>query len=85
VVYTGIIEAHRWAIDATEELDPVTQDLLIEQAGELEQRKRGEEPAPFGPKDFYIERGRLFAAPPHHASAGFAPHAGGQRGCRIRG
>jgi starvation-inducible DNA-binding protein len=37
VVYTGIIEAHRRAIDATEELDPVTQDMLIEQAGELEQ------------------------------------------------
>src|SRR5205823_14101048 len=32
VVYAGIIEAHRRAIDATEELDPVTQDLLIEQA-----------------------------------------------------
>lgn len=37
VVYTGIIEAHRRAIDATEELDPVTQDMLIEQSGELEQ------------------------------------------------
>ena len=37
MVYTGIIEAHRRAIDATEELDPVTQDMLIEQSGELEQ------------------------------------------------
>jgi starvation-inducible DNA-binding protein len=37
VVYTGIIEAHRGAIDATEELDPVTQDMLIAQSGELEQ------------------------------------------------
>jgi starvation-inducible DNA-binding protein len=36
-VYTGIIEAHRRAIDATEELDPVTQDMLIAQSGELEQ------------------------------------------------
>ena len=37
VVYTGIIEAHRGAIETTEELDPVTQDMLIEQAGQLEQ------------------------------------------------
>jgi starvation-inducible DNA-binding protein len=37
VVYTGIIEAHRAAIDATEELDPITQDLLIGQSGQLEQ------------------------------------------------
>ncbi|HEY1001448.1 MAG TPA: DNA starvation/stationary phase protection protein [Streptosporangiaceae bacterium] len=37
VVYTGIIEAHRRAIDATEELDPVTQDMLIGQSGQLEQ------------------------------------------------
>jgi starvation-inducible DNA-binding protein len=37
VVYTGIIEAHRGAIDTTEELDPVTQDMLIAQSGQLEQ------------------------------------------------
>ena len=37
VVYAGIIEAHRGAIDTTEELDPVTQDMLIGQAGQLEQ------------------------------------------------
>jgi starvation-inducible DNA-binding protein len=37
VVYTGVIEAHREAIEATEEPDPVTQDLLIAQAGQLEQ------------------------------------------------
>jgi starvation-inducible DNA-binding protein len=37
VVYTGVIESHRQAIEATEELDPVTQDLLIAQAGQLEQ------------------------------------------------
>jgi starvation-inducible DNA-binding protein len=29
VVYSGVIEAHRAAIDATEELDLVTQDMLI--------------------------------------------------------
>src|ERR1700738_2801989 len=29
IVYTGIIEAHRSAIEETEELDPVTQDMLI--------------------------------------------------------
>jgi starvation-inducible DNA-binding protein len=37
VVYTGVIEAHRSALDATEELDLVTQDMLIGQARELEQ------------------------------------------------
>jgi starvation-inducible DNA-binding protein len=36
LVYGGIIEAHRKAIDATEDPDPVTQDMLIEQAGALE-------------------------------------------------
>jgi starvation-inducible DNA-binding protein len=37
VVYTGIIEAHRAAIETTEELDPVTQDMLIGQSDQLEQ------------------------------------------------
>jgi starvation-inducible DNA-binding protein len=37
VVYTGIIEAHRRAIDATEDLDLVTQDMLIGHSGQLEQ------------------------------------------------
>jgi starvation-inducible DNA-binding protein len=37
VVYAGIIEAHRDAIEETEELDKVTQDMLIGQAGQLEQ------------------------------------------------
>ncbi len=37
LVYTGVIEDHRAAIDKTEEADPVTQDLLIAQAGQLEQ------------------------------------------------
>ncbi len=37
VVYAGIIEAHRAAIDATDELDLVTQDLLIGQARQLEE------------------------------------------------
>ncbi len=37
VVYAGIIEAHRNAIEETEELDKVTQDMLIGQAGQLEQ------------------------------------------------
>ena len=37
VVYAGIIEAHRAAIEETEELDKVTQDMLIGQAGQLEQ------------------------------------------------
>ena len=37
LVYTGVIADHRTAIDKTEEPDPVTQDLLIAQAGQLEQ------------------------------------------------
>jgi starvation-inducible DNA-binding protein len=37
VVYPGIIEAHRAAIDEREKLDLVTQDMLIEQAEQLEQ------------------------------------------------
>lgn len=37
LVYTGVIEDHRRAIEATDDLDPVTQDLLIGQAGQLEQ------------------------------------------------
>ena len=37
LVYAGIIEAHRAAIEATEELDPVTQDMLIGHCGQLEQ------------------------------------------------
>ena len=36
IVYTGVIESHRKAIDFTEETDPVTQDMLIGQAGQLE-------------------------------------------------
>lgn len=37
VVYAGLIQAHREAIERTEEPDPVTQDLLITQSGQLEQ------------------------------------------------
>jgi starvation-inducible DNA-binding protein len=37
VVYAGIIEAHRAAIEDTEDLDKVTQDMLIGHAGQLEQ------------------------------------------------
>jgi starvation-inducible DNA-binding protein len=36
VVYAGVIESHRKAIDFTEDPDPVTQDMLIGQAGQLE-------------------------------------------------
>ena len=36
MVYTGVIESHRKAIDATEDPDPVTQDMLIGQSGQLE-------------------------------------------------
>lgn len=37
LVYAGVIEAHRKAIAATEEPDPVTQDMLIGQSSQLEQ------------------------------------------------
>ena len=37
LVYTGVIEDLRQRIDATEKLDPVTQDMLIGHAGGLEQ------------------------------------------------
>ena len=37
VVYTGLIESQRAAIAATEELDPVTQDMLIGQSRQLEE------------------------------------------------
>ena len=36
LVYRGVIEDHRKAIDATEDPDPVTQDMLIAQAAQLE-------------------------------------------------
>ncbi len=37
LVYTGVIEDHRGAIEKVEESDPVTEDLLIGQTGQLEQ------------------------------------------------
>ncbi|HWL42401.1 MAG TPA: DNA starvation/stationary phase protection protein [Ilumatobacter sp.] len=37
VVYAGVISAHREAIEAVAELDPITEDLLIGQTGTLEQ------------------------------------------------
>jgi starvation-inducible DNA-binding protein len=37
LVYAGVVESHRKAIEATEESDPVTQDMLIAQAAQLEQ------------------------------------------------
>ncbi|WP_176604606.1 Dps family protein [Streptomyces lycii] len=36
MVYTGVIEDHRAAVRATDEPDPITQDLLIEQLRSLE-------------------------------------------------
>jgi len=36
VVYTGVIEDHRQGIDAVGDLDPVTEDILTGQAGQLE-------------------------------------------------
>jgi starvation-inducible DNA-binding protein len=36
-VYVGVITSYREAIDETEEIDPVTQDILIEHTEDLEQ------------------------------------------------
>lgn len=36
-VYSGVISDHRRGIDETEDIDKVSQDLLIEQTGQLEQ------------------------------------------------
>ena len=37
LVYAGVIEAHRKAIETVEELDPVTEDMLIGHTEQLEQ------------------------------------------------
>lgn len=37
LVYDGVVGDHRAGIERTEELDPVTQDMLIAQSAELEQ------------------------------------------------
>ena len=37
LVYSGVIADHREAIESTDEPDPVTQDMLIAQAAQLEQ------------------------------------------------
>lgn len=37
LVYTGVISDHRAGIDSTDDLDPVTQDMLTGQSAELEQ------------------------------------------------
>ena len=37
LVYSGVISSHREAIEKVGDLDPVTEDLLIGQCGELEQ------------------------------------------------
>lgn len=36
LVYTGVLEDHRNVIKEAEELDPVTEDMLVSQAAELE-------------------------------------------------
>jgi hypothetical protein len=45
LVYAGVIEAHRKAITTTEDPDPVTQDMLIEQAGQLNRAAEPGQPA----------------------------------------
>ena len=37
LVYVGIIGAHRDAIASVSEFDPISEDMLIQQTGELEQ------------------------------------------------
>ena len=36
MVYTGVITSHRRALEELEKLDPVTQDILIDQTRDLE-------------------------------------------------
>ena len=36
LVYAGVVESHREVMDSVEDLDPVTQDLIIGQIAELE-------------------------------------------------
>jgi starvation-inducible DNA-binding protein len=36
MVYTGVITSHRHAVDELDELDPVTQDILVDQTQDLE-------------------------------------------------
>lgn len=36
LVYTGVIESHRHVVEELESLDPITQDLLIDQTQDLE-------------------------------------------------
>ncbi len=37
LVYSGVIEDHRGAVEKAEDADPVTEDLLVGQSGQLEQ------------------------------------------------
>ena len=37
LVYSGIIESHRGGIEAVEDLDPITEDMLVAQSAQLEQ------------------------------------------------
>ncbi|MBB2900165.1 starvation-inducible DNA-binding protein [Kineococcus radiotolerans] len=37
LVYSGVIQDHRRAVEATGELDPITEDMLIAQSAQLEQ------------------------------------------------
>jgi starvation-inducible DNA-binding protein len=48
LVYAGVIEAHRKAIATMEDLDPVTQDMLIAQAGQFQWFVRAHLEAPSG-------------------------------------
>jgi starvation-inducible DNA-binding protein len=36
IVYNGVITSHRQAVQELDELDPITQDILIEQTQDLE-------------------------------------------------
>src|SRR6478735_3386383 len=71
VVYAGVIEAHRKAIDATEDLDSVTNDMLIGQSAQLEQFK-------------WFVRAHLESADGSLATAGTTTEKGAARAARKK-
>jgi hypothetical protein len=90
VVYSGVIEGHPKAIDATEDPDPVTQDLLIEQSGELELfhwfvRATSRAPAACRPRRASATCSRPPRRPPHRPERARLTASGAQRVRHARG
>src|SRR6478752_4546723 len=71
LVYAGVIEDHRDAIDATEDLDSVTNDMLIGQSAQLEQYQ-------------WFVRAHLESADGSLATAGTTTEKGAARAARKK-